>query len=216
MILKDGGRAVLMSHREKLPNILFYITLRVCEDVLGEKGLFSILKYTRLKKFIDEYPTKDLDLTHDYEDFTTITTALIEVLGESGAKDIMTEVGKRAFYLIADIAPYLFNIENVVPERIPPERRYEEFLKVYRVMTDAASAIFGDIYTILEQEAGLICEISPCYLCKGLRTKGPICYIQVGFMAGAAEWIMGEEIQVVETLCIAKGDDRCRFVVVKP
>lgn len=205
-----------MSHHGKLPNILFYITLRVCEDVLGEKGLFSILKYTGLKKFIDEYPTKDLEMIHDYEDFTNITTALIEVLGENGAKSIMSEAGKRAFYLMADIAPYLFNIDNVDPETIPVERRYEEFLKIYRIMTDAASAIFGDVYTVMEQEAGLICEISPCYLCEGLRTKNAICYIQVGFMTGAAEWVMGKVIQVVETLCIAKGDDRCRFVVVRP
>jgi predicted hydrocarbon binding protein len=190
--------------------------LRVCEDILGEKGLFSILKYTGLKKFIDEFPQKDLELTHDYEDFTTITTALIEVLGEKGARGIMLDAGKGAFYMMAEIAPYLFNIEGVEPEKIPPERRYEEFLRFYRMMTDAASEIFGDVYTILEQEAGLICEISPCYLCDGLRAKNPICYIQVGFMTGAAEWIMGAEIQVVETLCIAKGDDRCRFVVVRP
>ncbi|MBN1573253.1 MAG: hypothetical protein JW984_08680 [Deltaproteobacteria bacterium] len=205
-----------MPHRGKLPNILFYITLHVCEDILGEKGMFSILKYTGLEKFIDEFPAKDLDLTHNYEDFTTITTALIEVLGENGAGSIMLEAGRRAFDLMVDVAPYLFNIEGVEPEKIAPGRRFEEFLKIYKVMTDAASNIFGDVYTILEQEVGLIYEISPCYLCEGLRTKNAICYIQVGFMAGAAEWIMGKKTVVKETLCIAKGDDRCRFVVVRP
>jgi predicted hydrocarbon binding protein len=205
-----------MSHRGKLPNILFYITLSVCEDILGEKGLFSILKYTGLEKFIDEFPQQDLELTHNYEDFTTITTSMIEVLGEKGAASIMLEAGKRAFDLMLEVAPYLFNIEGIKPKKIPPGKEFEEFLKIFKVMTDAASNIFGDIYTIMEQEVGLIYEISPCYLCNGLRTKNAICYIQVGFMARAAEWIMGKEAVVKETLCIAKGDDRCRFVVVKP
>lgn len=202
-----------MSHQGKLPNILFYITLRVCEDILGEKGMFSILKYTGLRKFIDEYPSNDHEMVHNCEDFTTISTALVEVLGERGAKDIMFEAGKRAFDLMVEVAPSLLNIEDIRPEEIASENRFEEFLKVYRIMTDAASAIFGDVYSVLEQETGMVCEISPCYLCEGLKTEGVICYIQTGFMTGAVEWIMGKEAKVEEVLCMAKGDDRCRFLV---
>ncbi len=205
-----------MSHHGKLPNQLFYLSLHVCEDILGKNGLFSILNYVGLKKFINNYPPNDFEMVHDSKEFTKITTSFVEVLGERGARTLMFQAGKRSFDLMVEMAPTLFNIEGIKPEELTSERKFEEFLKVYRTMTDAATAIFGDVYTLLEQEAGMVYEISPCYLCEGLKTEEAMCYIQVGFMHGGAIWMMGKETKVEEVLCMAKGDDRCQFVVHRP
>ena len=205
-----------MTHNEKLPNQLFYLSLRVCEEILGEKGLFSILNYIGLKKFIGNYPPNDFEMEHDSKEFTKITTAFVEVLGERGARTLMFQAGKRSFDLMVEVAPTLLNIEGIKFEELPSERRFDEFLKAFKIMTDAASAIFGDVYTLLEQEVGMIYEISPCYLCEDLKTEETMCYIQVGFMQRAAVWILGKETKIEEVLCMAKGDDRCRFVVHRP
>jgi predicted hydrocarbon binding protein len=205
-----------MSRQEKLPNQLFYLSLRVCEEILGKNGLVSILNFAGLKKFIGNYPPNDFEMVHDFKDFTRMATTFVEVLGERGARAIMFQAGKRGFSLMVEVAPTLFNIGGVKPEELTTERKFDEFLKMYKIMTDASVAIFGDVYTLLEQEVGMIFEISPCYMCVDMKTENEMCYIQTGFMYGAAVWMLGEETKVEEVLCMAKGDDRCRFVVHRP
>ena len=202
-----------MSHHGKLPNQLFYLSLRVCEEILGENGLVSILNFAGLKKFIDNYPPNDFEMVHDAKDFTGLATTFVEVLGEQGARAIMFKAGKRGFDLMVEVAPTLFNIEGIKPKEFTSERKFDEFLKMYKTMTDTSVAIFGDVYTLLEQEVGMILDISPCCLCAGMKTEKEMCFIQTGFMHGAAAWILGEETKVEEILCMAKGDDRCQFVV---
>jgi hypothetical protein len=45
-----------MTIKEKLPNQLFHLACLTLEEVLGERGLNSILNYAQLKKFIGNYP----------------------------------------------------------------------------------------------------------------------------------------------------------------
>ena len=112
--------------------------------------------------------------------------------------------------------PALFNIEGIEPAERVPERMFEEFIRIYQVIVDALTAMYGDIYKLYECDEGAALEIAPCLWCRGLKTKGPICAIPAGFEFAIAKWVMGQEIKVEESHCIAKGDDMCRMVMYKP
>jgi predicted hydrocarbon binding protein len=52
----------------------------------------------------------------------------------------------------------------------------------------------------------------------GRHSDQPICHLYVGSIAEAVRWATGEEHEITETHCIARGDPYCRFEVgeVKP
>ncbi len=205
-----------MPFREKLPNQMFYLGLVTLEDVLGNNGLKSILNYSGFSHFIDNPPPNNLEKEHTSDDFIRMITGIVNVLGEKGARMILFQAGIRSFEIMLDKFPALFNIEGIEPKERNPERMFEEFKRIYQIIVDALVGMYGDIYKFYECDEGVALEIAPCLWCQGLKTEGPICMTPAGFEFAAAKWILGQEIKVEETHCIAKGDDMCRMVMHRP
>jgi predicted hydrocarbon binding protein len=45
------------------------------------------------------------------------------------------------------------------------------------------------------------------------RSTGPVCHMIRGVMAGMGHVLFGEDVASVETHCLAKGNDLCRFLI---
>jgi predicted hydrocarbon binding protein len=45
------------------------------------------------------------------------------------------------------------------------------------------------------------------------RSTDPVCHMIRGVMAGMGHVLFGEDVAAVETHCLAKGDDLCRFLI---
>jgi len=45
------------------------------------------------------------------------------------------------------------------------------------------------------------------------KSKEPVCHMIRGVMAGMGHTLFGEDFAAVETHCLAKGDDLCRFLI---
>ncbi len=205
-----------MSLKEKLPNQIMYLAFISSEYVMGVNGLNAILNYSKLQKFIGNYPPNNLELEQSSEDFTRFMSGLIGVLGEKGSRTIAYQIGKKSFDIIREQFPSLLNIEGVEPQEMTPDRLFGEYVRIQGIMFEAAKGIFGDIYKYYEDEKGFVSEVSPCYWCKGLKTKEPICNAGTGFAAAIAKWIIGQDVKVEETHCIAAGDEICRHVTYRP
>ena len=205
-----------MPLKEKLPNQIMYLAFMSSEYVMGVNGLNAILNYVKLQKFIGNYPPNNLELEQSSEDFTCFISGLIKVLGERGSKTVTYQIGKMSFDIIREQFPSLLNINGVEPQEMNPDKLFGEFVRIQGIMFEAAKAIFGDIYNYYEDEKGFVVEQSPCYWCKGLQTKEPICNAGTGFAAAIAKWIIGQDVKVEETHCIATGDEKCVFVIYRP
>jgi predicted hydrocarbon binding protein len=209
-------RDLAMTLKEKLPNQLFHLACLTLEEVIGQKGLNSILNFAKLNKFIGNYPPNDQELEHSSEDFTRLITGIVEIMGERGARVILFRAGMRSFQIMLEKFPSLFNLDGITPEERQPDRMFDEFVRIYKFVVDALIYIYGDVYKFYECEEGATLEISPCFWCTGLKTSEPVCSVPAGFEFAAARWILGQEIRVEETLCIAKGDPICKMVMYRP
>lgn len=205
-----------MPLKEKIPNQMLYIVLLTAHDILGENAVKSVLNFAHLQKYINNYPPNDLNEEHDLLDFTRLMVGLIDLLGERGARAIMFRGGVRGFEIFHEQFPSLMNIEGITPEEKTDDKMFEEFMRIYGIMVDASVILWGDIFKYYPCEEGAALEISPCQYCVGLKTNEPICNAQVGFQFGVLRWILGKEVKVEETHCIAKGDPMCRFVMHRP
>jgi predicted hydrocarbon binding protein len=209
-------RNTTMTIKEKLPNQLFHLACLTLEEVLGERGLNSILNYAHLKKFIGNYPPNNQECEHSSGDFSRLITGIVDVMGERGARAILFRAGMRSFQIMLEKFPSLFNLDGIEPGERVPDRMFDEFVRIYRFVVDALIHIYGEVYKFYPCDEGATLEISPCFWCSGLTTKEPICMVPAGFEYAAARWITGREIRVVETQCIARGDSICKMVMYRP
>lgn len=205
-----------MSLKGKLPNQIISLAITTIEEVTGRNGVNSILNYTNLQKFIDNYPPYNLELEQSSDDFARLLTGIIDVFGEKGARPILFRGGKRSFEIMRENYPSLWSLDGIEPTEKTPERLYKEFVKIQNIIVNASTQIFGDIYKLYETDDGLVLENHDCYWCKGLKAKEPICHGSVGFNYAIAEWIMGKDSRVEEVKCSAMGDDMCMFIMYKP
>jgi predicted hydrocarbon binding protein len=206
-----------MPLKDKLPNQLFYLAFITIEEVFGKNGLNSILNYAKIPQYINNYPPNTLDLEHPSSDFTRLVSGMVEVFGEKGARSVMMRAGMRGFEIMLSEMPGLFALEGVEVKKGPPDKLFDEFVRIASIMVEASKQIFGeDVEKQYTNEEGWCYELSPCYWCIGLKTEEPVCFGEVGFDLALARWILGKDARVEETHCMAKGDPMCRFVVYRP
>jgi hypothetical protein len=205
-----------MPSKEKLPNQIITLALTTFDEIIGVNGTKSLLNYTGLQKFIGNYPPYNLDAEQDLQDFTGLTTGLFEIMGVKGARPIMFRSGMRGFEVMREKFPSLWNMEHVQPSERTPERLFDEFVRIQRIVIAGSAQIFGDIFKIYENDEGFVLENHDCYWCKGMKADEPVCYGSCGFNYSVGKWVMGKEIKVDEPLCHAKGDPFCKFVMHRP
>jgi len=205
-----------MPLNEKIPNQFLFLAFVTVQEILGKNGLNTILNYTKLPDYIDNYPPNTLDQDHPFSDFTRFVSGMVEVLGERGARSIMMQAGLKGFAnMLADMRG-LFDLEGVRVAQGSADKLFAEYVRIQTMMVPAGRGRVGDNHKDYTTDEGWCLELSPCYWCQDLKTESPICYAEIGFELGTARWIMGDDAVVEETHCIARGDPMCRFITYRP
>jgi len=205
-----------MPLNDMLPNQVLTLVLVTLDEIAGTNGTKSLLNYTGLKKFIDNYPPYNLDVEQKSVDFTRLTTGLFELMGTNGARPVMFRVGMRGFEIMRERFPALWNLDAIKPEEKTPDRLFDEFVRIQKLIIGGSAQIFGDIFKTYENEDGFVLENHDCYWCKGMSADEPICYGSCGFNFAIGKWVMGKAITVEETQCQAMGAEFCKFVMHRP
>jgi len=195
---------------DKIPNGMMYVTLLTVEDIVGKNGLHSLLNYGKIKQYRDNFPKNNNELEIPIEDFMGIVTSIIQIFGESGAKSILYNCGKRAFQLVLQENPALFGLVGLSLKVLPKKKRAETILDQ---ICKGGNKIFGENQRFYVGEDGFVTEIYDCFYCKGLTSEIPMCSAELGFEAESVRWVTNDHYEVREVLCRARGDDVCKFVV---
>ncbi len=196
--------------KEYIPNSMMYVTLLTVEDIIGENGLNSILNYSGLTKYRDNFPPNDEKLEVPGSDFGAIVGSIIDVFGEKGARPLLYKAGRRGFQLVMEKNPAMIGFMGLGLKLLSKRKRLE---KVMEIGAESTNKVFGENQRFYVGEEGFILELFDCYWCKGLKSEGPICFGDVGLNAEVAKWATGDEHDVKEVLCRAKGDDVCKIVI---
>ena len=196
--------------KENIPNSLMYIMLLTLEEILGINGLNSLLNHTKLTKYRDNFPPNDDKLGVPEGEFTRIIGGVIDLFGERGARSLMYNAGRKGFQVILEENPALFGLVGLGLKVLSKKKRLE---KLYAISSKETNKIFGENQRFYVSDEGFVFEIYDCFWCKGLKSDGPICFGELGWDAEAAKWATGDEHDVKEVLCRAKGDDICKFVI---
>jgi hypothetical protein len=200
-----------MTDTKKIPNNLMHFIFTRLEDIVGRDGTNTVLKYSKLDRYIGNYPPCDFNMVESMDNLYAIENALMDIYGENGYLALLRGVGAQTFFAMLKELPWFFEVEDGAMDGLPPE---EQFKLMYRTYFEKWTSTVG-IDSTLEFQDDRIIDTSPnCNNCRGLKTTKPICIHVVDFYRGMAKHLNVENVTIQEVRCKAMGDDVCQFITI--
>lgn len=198
------------SETPMIVNALVRQALVSAQEVMGENGLNAVLRACGLGQFIGNFPPNDTKPAIKTEEYAKFNAAIEEFYGRAG-RGILNRIGKASFQYGVREQGALMGVAGAALKLMPQKGRIKFVLNG---MVNALKKTNPQVDAWVEEDGEKIayCERT-CAICLGRRSDQPICHLYVGSIAEAVRWAADQEYEVVETLCIAKGDPYCRFEI---
>ena len=196
------------------PNKAGRIILESLTNVMGRNGLNAILNLGHLSQFIDNYPPDNLERQFDFSDVSAVNQALEEMYGPRGGRGLALRAGRATFADVLRNFGALAGVGDLAFKVLPLQAKLRIGLPT---MAKIFSQISDQYSTVKENEGEFVYTIHRCPVCWGRKELDkPVCFIAVGLLQEALKWVSGgNEFRVVETKCIAMGDEVCEFIIQK-
>jgi hypothetical protein len=190
------------------------ITLKAFEEVMGKNGLNATLNLAHLPHLIENLPPDNLEREFNFADYSALNQALEEMYGPRGGRGLALRAGRttivdglRNFGAMAGVGDLAFKV-------LPLQAKMRIGLPA---MARIISQISDQYNTVEEHEDVFVYTIHRCPVCWGRKgLDKPVCYIAIGLLQGGLKWVSGgNEFSVIETRCVAMGDEVCEFEIQK-
>ena len=191
-------------------NSLVRQALTSMQEVMGDHGLNAVLKSCGLDRFVGNFPPNDLEPSIKASQYAQLNQAIEDFYGRGG-KGMLRRIGKASFQYGVREQAALLGVAGVALKLLPERQRIKFILNG---MADALKKSNPQVEAWLDESGEKLAYVeSTCAICNGRHSDRPICYLYVGSVAEAVQWATGKEYEIVETHCLAKGDEYCRFEV---
>jgi predicted hydrocarbon binding protein len=184
--------------------------LMSAEEVMGANGLHAVLRASGLERFVNNLPPNDMQPSINTSDYARLNQSIEEFYGRA-AKGMLRRIGKASFQYGVREQAALLGVAGVALKLLPERQRIKFILNG---MADALKKSNSEVDAWMEEKDGKIAYIErTCAICWGRQSEQPVCHLYVGSVGEAVLWATGVEHEVIETHCIARGDEYCRFEV---
>lgn len=191
-------------------NSLVRQALTSMQEVMGDNGLNAVLKTCNLEKFVGNFPPNNLEPSIKASQYAQLNQAIEDFYGRAG-KGMLRRIGKASFQYGVREQAALLGIAGVALKLLPEKQRIKFILNG---MADALKKSNPQVNAWLDESGDKLAYIeSTCAICNGRHSDHAICHLYVGSVSEAVQWATGKEYDVIETHCLAKGDEYCRFEV---
>lgn len=187
--------------------------LTSAEDIMGEKGVNSLLTLAKLEKFKGNYPPDNMKKEFSFEEVAALQQAMWEMYGKRGARVFAVRAGEATFQsglaqfksvaAAAQVAMKVGTLDAKVKIGL------EFFSKFFNSVSD-------QVVSIGEDDKHWIWKIERCPVCWERKSEEPVCDLAIGVLQGAFGWVSeGKRWRIKETECVACGDKNCIILVEK-
>jgi hypothetical protein len=191
-------------------NTIMRQALVAAEEVMGENGLNAVLRTSGLEKYVGNFPPNDLEPAIQASQYSQFNQAIEDFYGRGG-KGMLRRIGKGTFQYGVREQAALLGVAGVALKLLPEKQRIKFILNG---LADALRKTNPAVEIWLDESGEKIAYIeSTCGVCNGRKSEQPICHLYVGSIGEAVQWATGKPHEIVETHCMAKGDEYCRFEV---
>lgn len=201
-----------MAHREDavIVNTIVRQALVSAEEVMGANGLNAVLRLSGLGRFVNNLPPDNLDAGIKASEYAQLNQAIEEFYGRGG-KGMLRRIGKASFQYAVKEQAALLGIAGTALKVLPQKQRIKFILNS---MANALKKSNPQVEAWVDEEGDKLAYVeSSCAICHSRKSDKPICYLYLGSLGEAVEWATGKEYEIIETHCMAHGDEYCRFEV---
>ncbi len=195
-----------------LPSSFVYMIFDSIKEQLGDRGLTLLLKRAGLERYIKNPPKNDDTPSLSSKELAEIAASTYTVFGEKAAKPLLLRWGRMTFEQSLNENPTLFGVAGALTTLMGQERKERFFIK--RILNELEK-IYDTPRVLTEDDTYFYIEITDCPYTGGIHTDHPICYPAVGFWRAVMKWITGNNHEVMETACVAMGDESCMLRIAK-
>jgi predicted hydrocarbon binding protein len=194
-------------------NSLMRQALMSSEEVMGTNGLNTVLRASGLERFIDNLPPNDVNPSVKSSEYAALLLAIEEFYGRA-SKGMLRRIGKASFQYGVREQASLLGIAGVALKLMPERQRIKFILNG---MANALKKTNPAVEAWMDEQGDSIAYIEKtCSVCWGRQNDQPMCHLYLGSVSEAVLWATGMEHEVIETHCLAKGDEYCRFEIGAP
>ena len=201
-----------MGHREDavIVNTIVRQALVSAEEVMGTNGLNAVLRLSSLGRFVDNLPPDNLDPGIQAAQYAQLNQAIEDFYGRGG-KGMLRRIGKASFQYAVNEQAALLGVAGTALKLLPQKQRIKFILNS---MANALKKSNPQVEAWVDEEGENLAYVeSSCAICHSRKSDKPICYLYLGSLGEAVLWATGKEYEIIETHCMAKGDQFCRFEV---
>jgi hypothetical protein len=191
-------------------NALVRQALVSAQEVMGENGLNTVLRTSGLERFIDNFPPDDLEPAIQTSDYARLNEVIESFYGRGG-RGMLRRIGKASFQYAVREQAALLGIAGVALKVLPVRQRMKFILNA---LVNALKKSNPQVEAWMEEsgDSFAYCDAT-CAICHGRQSQEPICYLYLGSIGEALQWATGQQYEIIETHCIARGDAYCRFEI---
>ncbi len=194
-----------------LPNARMRRFMLAIQDVMAVTGLTTVLRQAGLQRFASALPPADDEPGLSAGEYAALMQAIENYYGR-GARGILTRIGYSSFQRLVESRPLLAGFYRLLFRLLPAQNRQ---LLVLRWLAREIARPGGSVSVHLDDRRVAFVD------CEGDATVGrqrdvPICWVTLGEIQEALKWGTGQEYDVTEASCKARGDLACRFEIGEP
>lgn len=191
-------------------NSLVRQALTSAQEVMGDNGLNAVLRTSGLERFIGNFPPNNLEPSIPASQYARLNQAIEEFYGRGG-KGMLRRIGRASFQYGLREQSALLGVAGMALKLLPERQRIKFILNG---MADALKKSNPQVNAWVDESADRLAYIeSTCAICHSRQSTEPVCHLYVGSITEAVRWATGRDYQVVETHCLAKGNEYCRFEI---
>ncbi len=173
-------------------------------EILGQRGTKILFKEIGLPGLAENPPPYTWDPCIPTTEQVKIYSGLIPMLGLNGAVSVWRRIGYTNIKYVVEVGHALDGLTD-----LPPGEKFQKGLELFTMGSGKGKAI-------VNEETGADLDVSDCLLCEGRRAERPMCSLYEGVMQYIADWAYAKGVYIPrETSCMARGDERCFFVLMK-
>jgi hypothetical protein len=201
-----------MTNREDavIINSLVRQALTSAQEVMGDNGLNAVLRTCGLERYIGNFPPDNLEPSIQASQYAKLNEAIEQFYGRGG-KGMLRRIGKASFQYGVREQSALLGVAGVGLKLLPEKQRIKFILNG---MVSALKKSNPQVNAWVDDSGDRLAYVeSTCAICHSRHSTEPICHLYVGSIEEAVRWATGKDYRIIETHCLAKGDEYCRFEV---
>jgi predicted hydrocarbon binding protein len=189
------------------PNRMGAIILRTLQDIAGPENYKRVLETANLTQYLERLPSSDLERGFPFEYVGQLQEGVEKIFGAVEGRELNRKVGRACLSGGLQEFNPLIGIADLPVRMLPLGMKlhvgFDMFAMVFNRFTD-------QVVTLGEDSTNYLWTIERCPVCWKRSADAPCCHLAVGILQESLSWATnGKEFDVVETACIAKGDEAC-------